>query len=89
MIVETFQKDKIFKNDKVADAVEEIVQTTIYDNPYVMFKPYQRQLWSLFEISKPLEENEPHSILVGGGGYGGKTYLGSMAAVQYLQFPDL
>lgn len=41
----------------------------------------------MFEITSPLKDDEPHSILVGGGGYGGKTYLGTMAAGQYLRFP--
>lgn len=35
-----------------------------------------------------MEDNEPHSILVGGGGYGGKTFLGTMLAGQYLRVPS-
>lgn len=44
-------------------------------------------MWPIFEITEPLEDNNPHTILVGGGGFGGKTYLGSMLAAQYLEFP--
>lgn len=66
---------------------EEIIRETIYNNAYIYVKPYPRQLWPIFEITEPLKNDEPHSILVGGGAYGGKTYLGSMLAAQYLQFP--
>ena len=52
------------------------------------FKPYPRQLWPIFEANKPLVDNEPNTLLVGAGGYGGKTYLGSMLAGQYLHFED-
>ena len=45
-------------------------------------------MWPIFEITEPVKNDEPHSVLVGGGGYGGKTYLGSMLAAQYLQFPE-
>ena len=88
MIVDHFVKSNYFDNNDTAKAVEEVIRKTIYNNPYVKFKPYERQLWSLFEITSPMVDEEAHSILVGGGGYGGKTYLGSMAAVQYLQYPD-
>jgi predicted phage terminase large subunit-like protein len=88
MIVEKFNKQNIFDKKKTAKATEELIEETIYDNPYVYLKPYKRQLWPLFELTSPNQYNEPHSILVGGGGYGGKTILGSIAAAQYLQIPD-
>lgn len=67
---------------------EEIIRETIYNNDYVYVKPYPRQLWPIFEITEPIKNDEPHSILAGGGAYGGKTYLGSMLAAQYLEFPE-
>jgi predicted phage terminase large subunit-like protein len=88
MIIESFSKEEYFPNTIVANATKEIIQKTIYENPYVYLKPYPRQLWPLFEVTQPNYNDEPHSVLVGGGGYGGKTILGSIAAAQYLQFPN-
>lgn len=61
---------------------------TICKNPYIPFKPYPRQSWPILQITRPIINDTPHSILVGAGGYGGKTYLGSMLAAQYLTEPD-
>lgn len=68
--------------------LNDILQLTIYENSYILFKPYPRQLWPLFEINKPLVNYEPNKVLVGAGGFGGKTILGTQAAGQYLDFPD-
>lgn len=77
-----------FDRSKYSEATAKIIQKTIYENPYVHIKPYPRQLWPIFEVTQPEKNNEAHSILAGGGGYGGKTYLGSMLAAQYLHFPE-
>lgn len=61
---------------------------TICKNPYIPYKPYPRQSWPIFEVNRPLRDNTPNTILVGAGGYGGKTYLGSMLAAQYLTEED-
>jgi len=45
-------------------------------------------LWPIYEITQPIQDDEPHSILVGGAGFGGKTYLGTMLSGQYLEVPD-
>jgi len=61
---------------------------TIKDNPYVKLKPYPKQSIPVFEASKPEQNKSVNSILVGAGGYGGKSILGSILAVQYLNEPE-
>lgn len=65
----------------------ELMKTTIYDNPYIKLEPYPKQLEPILEANKFLEDNSS-SILVGAGGFGGKTILGSMLAAQYLEYPE-
>jgi len=57
---------------------------TITNNPYIKLKPYPRQAWAIIQANKPLVNNEPNRILVGAGGYGGKSVLGAMLAAQFL-----
>lgn len=62
---------------------------TILNNPYIPVKPYPKQAIPIFEVIKNESLNEKgqpevNTVLVGAGGYGGKTYLGSMLAAQYL-----
>lgn len=62
---------------------------TILKNPYIPVKPYPKQAIPIFEVIKNEslnEEGKPevNTVLVGAGGFGGKTYLGSMLAAQYL-----
>jgi len=76
-----------FDRTQYHEATAEIIKRTIYENPYILFKPYPRQLWPIFEVTKPLQHDEANKALIGAGGYGGKTYLGSMLAAQYLEFP--
>lgn len=62
---------------------------TILKNPYIPFKPYPKQAIPIFEVIKNEQLNEKgkpevNAVLVGAGGFGGKTYLGSMLAAQYL-----
>ena len=65
---------------------------TVLNNPYIPFKPYPKQAMGLILASKEEalidDVKKPNSILLGAGGYGGKTFLGAMLAVQYLQEPD-
>lgn len=81
MMVKSFDRTKYHPN------IAEIIKQTIYNNPYILFKPYPRQLWPIFEVTKPLHDDEANKALIGAGGYGGKTFLGSMLAAQYLEFP--
>lgn len=62
---------------------------TILKNPYIPVKPYPKQAIPIFEVIKNETLNEKgqpevNTVLVGAGGFGGKTYLGSMLAAQYL-----
>lgn len=62
---------------------------TILKNPYIPVKPYPKQAIPIFEVIKNEQLNnkgkpEVNTVLVGAGGFGGKTYLGSMLAAQYL-----
>lgn len=62
---------------------------TILKNPYIPVKPYPKQAIPIFEVIKNESLNEKgqpevNTVLVGAGGFGGKTYLGSMLAAQYL-----
>lgn len=65
---------------------------TVLDNPYIPFKPYPKQAMGLILASKEEQVidgvKKPNSILLGAGGYGGKTFLGAMLAVQFLNEPD-
>ena len=61
---------------------------TIKHNPYVKYNPYPKQSIPVFEASKPEVDKKVNSILVGAGGYGGKSFLGGILAVQYLNEPD-
>ena len=65
---------------------------TIMENPYVKYKPYPKQAIPIFLANRPEEKvgevKNPITVLTGAGGFGGKSYLGSMLAVQYLQEPD-
>ena len=60
---------------------------TILENPYIKFKPYPKQSIPIILASRE-KTTKPHNILAGAGGYGGKTFLGSMLAAQYLNEPD-
>ena len=71
----------------------DILTETIYNNPYCKFKPYPKQAIPILYASMPEQIAEdgtrkPNDVLAGAGGFGGKTYLASMLAVQYLQAPD-
>lgn len=61
---------------------------SICKNPYLLFKPYPRQSWPIFEANKTLVNDEANQLLVGAGGFGGKTFLGSMLAAQHLDVPE-
>ena len=82
MIMEKLQKARINPREKLQYI------RTIKDNPYVALKPYPKQAIPVFEASKPEQDKSVNSVLVGSGGYGGKSILGGILAVQYLLEPD-
>lgn len=76
------------KHDRLTNKEKYQYIRTIKDNPYVKYKPYPKQSIPVFEASKPEQNKSVNSILVGAGGYGGKSILGGILAVQYLNEPD-
>ena len=71
----------------------DLLTETIYNNPYCKFKPYPKQAIPILYASMPEKYGDdgtrkPNDVLAGAGGFGGKTFLASMLAVQYLQAPD-
>lgn len=77
-----------FDKTAVTDKVKERYKRVILDNPYVKLKPYPKQSIPFFEILDDNHNDEPHSILIGAGGYGGKTVAGSIMATMYLEHKD-
>lgn len=66
---------------------------TIDQNPYIPFKPYPKQRIPIYLANQKLKHNDkgkpvPNRVLAGAGGFGGKTFLGSMLAAQYLTEPN-
>ncbi len=63
-------------------------KSVLKENPYMKYKPYTKQSVPLIYCLEPEHDNHVHSLLLGGSGYGGKTFVGSMLAVQFLNEPD-
>lgn len=87
MLVESIQVSDFHDN------VYDLITETIFNNPYCKFKPYRKQTIPILYASMPEQWGEddtkkPNEVLAGAGGFGGKTFLASMLAVQYLQAPD-
>lgn len=80
------------KNYNPTDKEKLIYYHTILANPYVKFKPYPKQAIPVLLASKeetPIDGvRKPNAVLAGAGGFGGKTFLGSMLACQFLNEPD-
>lgn len=73
----------------ITDKERVLLQKTIVENPYCKYKPYPKQLIPIVLANREEQYDEkgtkkPNAVLAGAGGYGGKTYLGSMLSVQYL-----
>ena len=77
MLVSGFPKSKYNPN------LEQLLIETIIDNPYIPIVPYNKQKLALM-YSNYVTDYTLNQLLVGAGGFGGKTYLGSMLAAQYL-----
>lgn len=76
-----------------SESMRLLLQRTIGDNKYCLYKPYPKQLKPIIIASQEEQyakdgTKKPNTVLAGAGGYGGKTYLGSMLAVQYLPFDE-
>lgn len=73
----------------ITDKEHLLLQKTIVDNPYCKYKPYPKQIIPVILANREEQYDDkgtkkPNAVLAGAGGYGGKTFLGSMLAVQYL-----
>ena len=79
--------EKIPKDKLSAELKYQYIRT-IKHNPYVKLKPYPKQSIPVFEASKNEVDKAVNSVLVGAGGYGGKSILGGILAVQYLLEPN-
>jgi phage terminase large subunit-like protein len=80
-MINNFQSNMLTKRDLL------LFDESICKNDYILYNPYPKQSWPIFEANKPLVDNEANQLLVGAGGYGGKTWLGTMLASQYLDVP--
>lgn len=82
MIIEQLDKTWITDMDYL------LFYESICNNPYLARKPYPRQAWPIYQANKPNMNNQPNQLLVGAGGFGGKTVLGTMMALQYIGESD-
>ena len=78
--------DKFPKQEYTSD-LEQLFIESITENPYIPVTPYSKQQLAILYTSR-VNNFKLNELLVGAGGYGGKTYLGSMLAVQYLPFEE-
>lgn len=62
------------------DQQKKILKTTIFENPYIPIKPYDRQLYAIADKSK--------RKLIGGSAYSGKSILGATLALQHFIVPN-
>ena len=62
---------------------KQLLDKTIYHNPYIKLDPYPLQTFPIIEANKPTTTYNDE--LIGAGGFGGKTILGAMLAAQYLE----
>ena len=82
-------ENKIPLTDRETRLIHKLLDETITKNPYCKYKPYPKQLKPIILANREEQYDEkgtkkPNTVLAGAGGYGGKTFLGSMLAVQYL-----
>ena len=67
--------------------MRDIFIESILANPYIPFEPYSKQKLAILYATR-VNNFKLNELLIGAGGYGGKTYLGSMLAAQYLPFDE-
>lgn len=64
----------------LSDNQLELLAETIYKNPYIPVEPYKQQLYAIADTNK--------RKLIGGSAYSGKSILGAMLALQYMDVPN-
>lgn len=73
------------KDVEISDKDKAIFFHSVLENPYIPYEPYPLQSAALILASK--DSSEVNSLLAGGSSWGGKTFLGTMLAAQFLQEP--
>lgn len=85
---------KKHSKDSISDYEYLLFYESICKNPYIPYKPYPKQSWPIYEANRLTKRTDNNGkclhnhVLAGAGGFGGKTYLGSMLAAQYLTEDD-
>ncbi len=85
MLVKGFIKSIAEHNN--LENLDNLIHQSIYQNKYIQaakIKPYDKQYLGLLYANSINIDKSINQILIGAGGYGGKTYIGSMLACQYL-----
>ena len=85
MLVNGFIKSIAERNNPYN--LEHLIQESIYENEYIKnakVTPYDKQYLGLLYANSVNIDKKINQILIGAGGYGGKTYIGSMLACQFL-----
>jgi len=80
-LVETFPRTE-YTHD-----LRDVFLESVIDNEYIPFAPYSKQKLAILYASRQ-NDFKLNQLLVGAGGFGGKTFLGSMLSVQYLPFDE-
>lgn len=65
---------------QLTDDQLEVLNDTIFDNPYIPVDPYAKQLYAIADTSK--------RKLIGGSAYSGKSILGAILALQHFEFEN-
>lgn len=74
-----------FPREEYNEDLKNIFIESILQNPYIPVTPYPKQQLAILYSCRPAQLNQ---LLAGAGGFGGKTYLGSMLSAQYLPFDE-
>lgn len=69
-----------YKDLKLNPRQKALLIRTIQQNPYIPVTPYKLQLYSIADENK--------RKLIGGSAYSGKSILGAMLALQYIEVPN-
>ncbi|MDR1820707.1 MAG: phage terminase large subunit [Methanobrevibacter sp.] len=87
----TVSKDKVFtdystmKFENIEHVDLAYLVSYVYYNPYNKYEPFKEQLLALIDMNHPVTGKQYSKTLLGGSGYSGKSVLGSMAAVRFLE----
>ena len=89
MLVNGFIRSIAERNN--LEKLDDLIHQSIFQNKYIntaRIVPYDKQYIGLLYANSINIDKNINQILIGAGGYGGKTYIGSMLACQYLMSKD-